>query len=174
MTGSGDRPAAAGVLALALAACASDAGTTEPEVGAAPAPFLAFSDDFRDYSKWDSRRIEGAAEGVHAAGPRTLYVKLPRGKGGAYPVGAIIVKEMNAEGGKVFAMAKRGAGFNPSGAREWEWFEIVKGETGAPAIKWRGVGPPAGETYGGDASGGCNACHAGAAAHDYVMSRELW
>lgn len=171
MTG---RHASAALAALSLAACASEAHAPEVEVGAPPAPYLAFSDDFRDYTRWDSRRIDGAAEGSHPAGPRTIYVKAPRGKGGAYPVGAIIVKEMNTADGKTFAMVKRGAGFNATGARDWEWFEIVKGETGAPAIKWRGVGPPAGESYGGDAAGGCNACHAGAAAHDYVMSRELW
>jgi hypothetical protein len=35
---------------------------------------------------------------------------------------------------------------------------------------WRGLNAPAGESYGGDPFGGCNACHELAAANDYVRS----
>ena len=58
-------------------------------------------------------------------------------------------------------MVKRGGGFN-AGLPGWEWFELVNLDDGSDGVKinWRGFGPPDGsETYGGDASSGCNTCH---------------
>ena len=114
--------------------------------------------------------------------PKTLFYKVPSFAGvqdagvREFPVGTIIVKE--TDGGelaarKVFAMVKRGGGYNVSGARNWEWFELDNLEGGTVRIRWRGVGPPAGEGYGGDKNGGCNTCHAGAVANDYVISANL-
>ena len=86
-----------------------------------------------------------------------------------FPVGTAIV-EVRASG-IIFAAVKRGADFNATGAKNWEWFELL--ETPDVVIKWRGVGPPAGEMYGGDPNGGCNACHTRCGGtNDYVCSPE--
>lgn len=159
---------------VALVGCASSAsdGAAEDPPGL-PAPYLAFSSDFKGYPGWRSARFDGGAEGLHTAGTRTVYVKGTRGPSGRFPVGTIIVKEIASADAKTFAMVKRGAGFNAKGARDWEWFELVKNDDGSPLVKWRGVGPPSGESYGGDPNG-CNACHGAAEAHDYVLSPALW
>jgi hypothetical protein len=76
--------------------------------------------------------------------------------------------------GQTFAMAKRGAPFNALGATGWEWFELVESaQSTTPAIKWRGIAPPAGETYAGVMGGACNTCHALGSANDFVPSAEL-
>ncbi len=159
-------------LGLLIAGCASSDGAAEDPPGL-PAPYLAFSSDFAGYTGWRSARFEGGAEGLHAAGARTVYVNRGRGPSGRFPVGTIVVKEIAAADAKTFAMVKRGADFNAKGAKDWEWFELVKNDDGSPLVKWRGVGPPSGESYGGDPSG-CNGCHSAAAAHDYVLSPALW
>ena len=60
-----------------------------------------------------------------------------------------------------FAMVKRGGGYNAQGASGWEWFELqnLTDGSGGVQIVWRGLGPPAGEVYGGDPNAGCNTCH---------------
>jgi hypothetical protein len=71
----------------------------------------------------------------------------------------------------IHAMAKRGSGFNASGALGWEYFELLLSKQGAPYILWRGAKPPAGEMYQmllGSMNverpmtndGDCNGCHA--------------
>jgi hypothetical protein len=78
----------------------------------------------------------------------------------------MIVKELSFT---TFAMVKRGADYNASGAVGWEWFELTRDANGSARIKWRGQGPPAGETY--SAAGQtCNDCHKAAAANDSVMT----
>lgn len=50
--------------------------------------------------------------------------------------------------------------------------QVAAPEDGRPeadSLLWRGVGPPNGDTYGGDMNG-CNLCHAACAANDYVSS----
>jgi hypothetical protein len=71
----------------------------------------------------------------------------------------------------LFAMVKRGCGFNAGGAFGWEFMELTEHAGGADVL-WRGVGPPAGETYGGDPNG-CNSCHAGCSGNDSVCSSKL-
>jgi hypothetical protein len=75
--------------------------------------------------------------------------------------------------GTIFASAKRGADFNTDGASGWEWFELLEATDGTVSIKWRGVGPPVGEVYGGDGQAGCNACHSMYVPNDYVASPKL-
>jgi len=73
----------------------------------------------------------------------------------------------------VFAMVKRGGGFNAEGAKEWEWFELHNEANGGVTIVWRGVGPATGDAYGGVSTGGCNTCHGGAWRTDFAFSPKL-
>lgn len=163
------------------APCAAQAST----VTASPAPFgattfTAFAQNFAGFRAWASMpgiSSHAGGTGLHGDGEMTVYInRLPPHGAGEFPVGTIIVKESN--GGDVrdrqlFAMVKRGGTFNATGARGWEWFEL-EGQCGdEPLISWRGVGPPAGEKYGGDANGGCNACHANQAENDFVRTDGL-
>lgn len=75
--------------------------------------------------------------------------------------------------GQLFAMVKRGGGYNAVGALGWEWFELAERKDGSVAIKWRGLSAPSGESYGNDPHGTCNACHERAKANDFVKSPAL-
>jgi len=127
-----------------------------------PSVFLAFSADFCGYHAWKHYDVTSDAKlaGIHDGSTVTEYINaLPRGGSTAFPVGTIIVKE--ATGGTIahelFAMVKRGGGFNV-GAPGWEWFDLKNDGEGVDIV-WHGFGPPAGDTYGGDAKAGCNTCH---------------
>jgi hypothetical protein len=139
------------VTALALAAC----GTTDPEPTGDT--FIAFSSSFTDFRSWTSFHSDGPAEGTQPAeilGPRTEYINmLPASGSTEFPVGTIIIEAMETESHHIVAAVKRGGGYN--GGRNWEYFEIKENPT---AIIWRGLGPPNGESYGGDPEG-CNTCH---------------
>lgn len=160
----------AALAAGVLGACGSSGGPA----GDAPETFLAFSSTFAAFRSWPSFHSDGPAnDGTFPAdvlGPRTQYINAPPPHGASeFPVGTMIVEAR--ESGKIFAGVKRGGGFNTGGARNWEWFEL----SDAPVtIVWRGVGPPLGDTYGGDPNGGCNACHMKCGANnDYVCSPRL-
>ncbi len=68
---------------------------------------------------------------------------------------------------------KRGGGYN-SGAPGWEWFDLALLDDASDGVRivWRGVGPPAGETYGGDPAAGCNSCHV-ACDNDAICAKPL-
>lgn len=145
--------------------------------------FVAFAGHFQGYQRWTATPgipnpdFGTAVTGtVHDLGPMTVYVNRPPTAGAAaFPVGTIVVKEATTGplGERtVFAMVKRGGGFNDTGALGWEWFELVNGCDGVQIV-WRGVGPPAGEKYGGDAASGCNACHAMGKGNDFVLTKGL-
>jgi len=146
--------------------------------GGASAPtgdtFIAFSSTFADYATWNHDHSDGPAPGTQpdaVLGPREQYINtLPPADAIEFPIGTAIV-EVRASG-TIFAGVKRGGNFNPGGAVNWEWFELLQSPD--VVIKWRGVGPPAGEMYGGDPDGGCNSCHAQCGAtNDYVCSPYL-
>lgn len=155
-------------------------GATEAPTGAAT--FVAFATHFQGYQRWSSApgvpdpSLVGIVDTVHTTGPMTVYVnRLPAAGAKEFPIGTIIVKEVTtgALGERtVFAMVKRGGGFNEGGATNWEWFELQNSCNGVQ-ILWRGVGPPAGEKYGGDATGGCNTCHANGKSNDFVLTKDL-
>ena len=140
------------------------------------APFVAFESDFQDFHSWESFAItmDIAPGNDHLNGPRHLFLnKRPPAGSHEFPVGTIMVKESDGDdptARHIFAMVKRGADFNVGGALNWEWFELANASSGAVVIKWRGFGPSNGDAYGGDATGGCNACHKTAAASDYVFT----
>lgn len=170
------RQAACFFLLVATAACASSDGDADPS--GSGETFLAFPTSFQNYKSWEKFAVAApVSNDVHTAGPRTEYLnKRPPKQSKAFPVGTIIVKEL--EDGpeadrKVFAMVKRGGTYNAEGARGWEWFELKNGAGGAVSINWRGLGPPSGEGYGGDKDGGCNTCHGASRDNDFVTSPGL-
>jgi hypothetical protein len=159
------------VLLSGAAACGASPAAPEGDGGT----FVAFGSDFQGFRSWTRQTLENPAPGgaTHVAGTRSIYVNmLPPAGATEFPVGTIIVKTTDADG-KIFARAKRGGAFNARGAAGWEWFELVEDAQGQVAIRWRGLGPPLGETYGGDPNAGCNMCHKLAAANDYVLAPGL-
>jgi hypothetical protein len=175
--------AAAAALTLgALLASTGCGGGGDADPAAQGGTFLAFASAFEGFRAWPSTPLSGEpiAGSPHTSGPRVVYVnRAPAAGSTAFPVGTVIVKELAgtaAAPAKIFAMVKRGGGFNSAGAAGWEWFELHS-TSAAPerpvAIVWRGVGPPLGEVYGGDPNGGCNGCHTRARASDFVQTRGL-
>lgn len=160
--------------------------------------FTAFASDFEGFHDWPSAPARPAAtlpavpggDGVDAATPAdagvsdggvhtlplTVYWKVPPPLPGSttFPLRTIIVKETSEAdptARKIFAMVKRGGDFNPTGAVDWEWFELQNAVDGGAVINWRGYGPPSGsgDVYGGNPTI-CNTCHLIAAANDDVWS----
>jgi hypothetical protein len=138
--------------------------------------FVAVASDFRGFHSWDSYDVTAGAAlaGIHDGSTVTEYlIEAPPHGSKEFPIGTIIVKE--ATGGTIahelFAMVKRGGGFN-DGAPGWEWFDLSPTKDDSVAIVWRGFGPPVGDTYGGDASAGCNTCHT-ACGNDAVCAKPL-
>jgi hypothetical protein len=151
-------------------ACGTSSAAPEGDGGT----FTAFGSDFQGFESWTKQTIENGLPGgaTHIAGTRSIYInELPPAGATEFPVGTLIVK-VTADG-KIFARAKRGGTFNARGAAGWEWFELVEDAQGQVAIRWRGLGPPLGETYGGDPNAGCNMCHKLATANDYVLAPGL-
>ncbi len=166
------------VLSAGSAASCAPADDSSSTTGDSPTTLLAFATTFKGFRTWNAYPVEHPTSNVvHLAGPRTEYInKLPPDGSKSFPVGTIIVKEMD-DGAladrKIFAMVKRGGGYNSEGAKDWEWFELQNLDEASVKIIWRGVGPPAGEMYGGDPNASCNSCHKTAAANDFVQSTEL-
>lgn len=165
-----------GFLGVLLAAACSGAGGAPDETQGGGA-FLAFANDFSGYHSWEAFDVtEGAAAtGIHDGSTLTAYLShRPESGSEAFPVGTMIVKEPTGgtEPPHIFAMAKRGAGYNAN-VPGWEWFELENLGDGSDGVRlvWRGVGPPAGEMYGGDPNAGCNTCHS--ACPDGVCSPPL-
>ena len=148
---------------LAAAACSSDGGGEEPQDTSEI--FLAATRDFNGYHGWPGHDVtdEATLIGIHDLSTVIAYLnQAPEPGSTEFPLGTVIVKEATggSEEHQLFAMAKRGGGFN-SGAPGWEWFELENLDEAKDTVKivWRGFGPPLGEEYGGDAKGGCNSCH---------------
>ncbi len=165
-------------LLLAAAIGAACSGESSGDDASASTCFLAFDAAYAGFRSWSSHTFDvGVAgdAGLHVGGPRTEYVnRLPPAGSTSFPIGTVIVKEVGAgdpANHRLFAMVKRGCNFNASGATGWEFMEIREASTGA-GIVWRGVGPPAGENYGGDPNG-CNACHGACRDNDSVCSAHL-
>lgn len=160
-------------LAVLVMACGPAPVTPPPEES-----FIAFEADFTGYRTWEPFPLDGTAQApAHLAGHRVVYLKKrpPAGATG-WPVGTIIVKEFTQAAlvdRQVFAMVKRGGSYNLTGATGWEWWELKNSDEQTAKKTWRGVGPPSGENYGGDPTGGCNVCHSGAKANDFVQSIQL-
>lgn len=165
-------------LVSAGAGCGGGGGSGDDAAsGSSATTFIAFAKDFAGYHDWQSYDVTGDADlaGIHDGSTVTEYINhLPPSGLSEFPLGTIIVKE--ATGGTIphelFAMVKQGQGFNDA-LPGWFWFELENRDDGSVGIIWEGVGPPDGETYGGDPNaGGCNACHLGCG-NDGVCAKPL-
>ena len=159
---------AASVLSLVLAACGGNAASVD-----GGDTFVAFNDAFAPFRTWtmvhDELLDPDMTLPAGVAGPRDQYInKLPPAGSTEFPIGTIIV-EVRTDTGKIFVSVKRGGDFNPTGALNWEYFELTENPV---MYLWRGVGPPDNDTYGGDVNG-CNSCHRQCAANDYICSPKL-
>lgn len=146
--------------------------------------FVAFSSHFSGFRSWPSmpgvapgapQPPEAGDGGIHPTHLTTYISARPPAGSTAFPVGTLIVKEPGDEPlatRRSFAMVKRGGGYNVTGARDWEWFELSSLDEETVSIAWRGFGPPNGESYGGSPTV-CNDCHALNAANDYVWTQGL-
>jgi hypothetical protein len=181
----------ASVLAVGALACGAGGGAGAADAGpddgcsdiaaiAAGTPFIAVDSSWKPFRTWPSFPSDGPADDgtfpPDVLGPRTQFINcVPKHGATEFPIGTMIAEVRQT--GKIFAAAKRGGGYNSTGAVNWEWFELTEDPTTTLApvhIFWRGFGPPIGDTYGGDATGGCNACHkACGAANDYACSPRL-
>jgi hypothetical protein len=166
-------------LAVSAAACGPVDSTDGDSSGGS---FMAFASSFSGYHAWKSFHLDHGtqADGVHDVNaPLTAYLREMPPKGAtSFPVGTIIVKEVE-EGPiaerQVFAMVKRGGGYNPDGAVGWEWFELNRNPGAGDTVRivWSGVQPPEGDEYSHGEAGACNGCHMGAKRNDYVWSAPL-
>ena len=177
------------IVALTSSVLLSPGGCQKPSQRALPAraPFIALERDFQGFERWTKVNLEGrpAVGATHSAGDAHEYInQLPPAGSHTFPVGTILVKTMKSErpaagagalarGTDVFAMVKRGAGYNGKGTPGWEWFELRRRANETFGIVWRGINPPDGEGYGREVSGGCNGCHQKAAKNDYVHALAL-
>ena len=133
--------------------------------------FIAFNTSFEPFRTWTMVHddLEDAALPPGVAGPRDQFIDmLPPAGSTEFPIGTIIV-EVRTDTGKIFASVKRGGDFNANGARNWEYFELQENPV---MYIWRGLGPPLGDTYGGDPNG-CNNCHVQCAGNDDICSPKL-
>ena len=162
-------------IVIVLAACGGSQGDDTSDV------FIAFPSTFQPFRTWTSFHSDGPTDdGTYPAdvlGPREQYINMVPPHGSTeFPIGTVIVEVRESGTMKIFGAVKRGGDYNATGAKNWEWFELqeASGPGSAVTIVWRGVGPPAGDMYGGDPNGGCNSCHAMCgASNDFVCSAQL-
>lgn len=158
-------------LSLALGGCGDD--TT-----AEPGTFVAFQQNFAPYRTWTSLDVGNIAVGGHPEGHAVVYANNPVPSGCAWPVGTILVKEVQITSDRtqweLFAMVKRGGSYDSNPAAGWELFTLGLTPTGTPVITGRGVNPGA-DMYSGAGGGGCNGCHGTPSAHafDSVLTTAL-
>jgi len=167
---------------VALSPLGCSAGSGDAADAGATGPFVAFTSDFSGFHSWPSTPGVGpvgappppsAADGGVHTGHLTTYINRQPSHGStSFPVGTIIVKEPDdaplAER-QIFAMVKRGGGYNESGATDWEWFELRNVDENDVTIVWRGIGPPGGEAYAATPNL-CNDCHGMARDNDFVWT----
>ena len=165
-----------------------------------PPAFVAYASDFCGYHSWRHFDTTGGAKagGIHDGSTVTEYLnRAPPHGSTSFPVGTIIVKEVTPgpphdvdaaghDGGfvvggqahELFAMVKYDSGtFNSAGPAlpGWAWYDLKntnKGDDSVTVTWGPNTGPPAGDMYGGNAAGGCNACHT-ACGNDAVCAKPL-
>lgn len=149
-----------------------------PPVG----PRIAFGRDFEGFTGWRAYPLpdESLTDGHLSSPSRTLYIdREPPPEGQPFELGTIVIKTIE-EGPPsewvVHAMAKRGGGYNPDGAVDWEFFDLHLEDDEQVAIAWRGTGDD-GVLYFDPTTGdrlACNSCHAFGGELDYVFSRAVF
>jgi hypothetical protein len=173
---------AAALLLLAPLVACEDAGP----VGDV---FIALQSDFAPFQTWQKKLLgDGPLEG-HPAGPRVGYLKQAAPPGATeYPVRSMIVKTVERgatpQEWDIFALVKRGGGYNLAGAKNWEFFTLKINPAGIPIIVARGLNPADADADGGPGHGyadpgmtgiTCNRCHGvvGTEQHDHILSAVL-
>jgi hypothetical protein len=173
--------AGAAVCLCAFLGCTSGSGAA---ADAGSTPFIAFASDFAGFHSWPSTPGVGPAGapnpseatdgGIHS-GPMTTYInKKPPHGSTSFPIGTIIVKEQNDPqllDRQIFAMVKRGGGYNVAGATNWEWYELKNLDANDVEIIWNTV-PLSSESYASNPNV-CNNCHVLAQANDFVWTAGL-
>jgi hypothetical protein len=169
------------VLALLLAVGCGGSGSGDSDADASTG-FVAYESSFQGFEQWssaaanpsDAGLIQG--DGLHVGPLKVFWNEAPPHGATAFPVGTIIVKESEQiQPGErvIFAMVKRGDGFNSGGANGWEWYSLEEADDGSITILWSGVVPPPGETYANQTIGVCNGCHTKATSNDSVFDTAL-
>jgi hypothetical protein len=175
--------------ALPFAAClsctsASDAPAESGDGGGLcsgwPEPGVAFTSNFTGFHAWSNAAAvgpDGSTDGLHGVGPLRVYWNAAPPHGATeFPQCTIIVKETEETDVTqriVFAMVKRGAGYNTSGANGWEWWSLQNNADGTVSELWNGTIAPGGETYANQPIGDCNGCHAMVSKNDSVWDTAL-
>ncbi len=118
-------------VALGLVACgpetppSADGGSPGDSSCTEAGPFLAVQSSFEGFSSWTRFDLgaDAGGDGLGDVGDRVVYVnQLPGHGSDAFPVGTILVKTAGwgtASPGPTFAMVKRGACYDPLGAKGW-------------------------------------------------------
>jgi hypothetical protein len=168
------------LLLVTLVACEGHGAAPAPPPPPPPGPgdtFLAFASTFQGFRTWPSFHSDGPPAGSYpedVLGPRTQYINRRPAHGlKTFPVGTVIVEARESGARKIFAAVKRGGGYNARGALDWEWFELNEAADGDVSLAWRGLGPPAGQTYGHGGASTCNECHANCPVNDSICSAQL-
>lgn len=156
-----------------LAGCGTPTAT--PDAGPLNPTYIALARDFDGFEQWERFDLGPQPAGsVHSAGPRSVFLRARPPKGAsAFPVGTLLVKVLHTDGGtpgEIFAMAKRGGGYNAEAAG-WEWFQLEP-EAQPRIMIWRGEQPPAKAGYAGGPAGACNECHV-EGGNDHVLTPTL-
>ncbi len=167
------------VIVFALASCSAPT-PVDPRQG--PGTFIAFDQDFAGYRSWQTFDLGVMTPPGHPMGQQVLFASRP------LPVGAtrfedrtIIIREIRSDPDPtkwdLFAMARRGGGYNASGAVDWEFFILSLDSQGVPHIVSRGISPSETSTSPYHPGEGitCNTCHGNDDARrgDCVLSQEL-
>jgi hypothetical protein len=156
--------------------------TAASNSGADSGVFVATASSFSGFHSWYStpgvgppgapNPSEATDGGVHAGTMTTYINQKPPSGSTEFPVGTIIVKEENnvpLTSRQIFAMVKRGGGYNTSGAVNWQWFELHNNTDGETVtIVWQTI-PIASEPYAANPNL-CNDCHVMAKSNDYVWT----
>jgi hypothetical protein len=175
------RALGAGALLVALpfgAAAGCSAASSPPAAGQV---FIAYSTDFAGFRTWQSTPgvAPGAPQpgdgGVHSGSLTTYINHMPPKGSTSFPVGTIIVKEPNdppLTERQIFAMVKRGGGYNSDGANNWEWFELRNVDMTNVEVLWGGSEPIGSESYASNPNL-CNDCHMMNSKNDFVWTQGL-
>jgi len=174
----------AGALALAALAGCRGSPAAVSDAGAGGATFVAQAGDFQPFRSWRSVALGSQPNSADPPGRRVAFVSAaPDAAAHRYPIGSMIVKAIentsDPHGWDLFAMAKRGGDFDPSGTHDWEFFLLRLEADDAIAILSRGTvlddPTDAGAAYGSVGAIFCSACHGalGTDATDHVLSPEL-
>lgn len=164
---------------IALLACVASCGAEPP---ADTTAFIALDRDFQGFRAWPRVPLSAVSAGGHPEGPgQYVYVSRARPSGARdFAVGTMLVRTFELPtltSWEIFAMAKRGGGFNADGDAGWEFFRLRLDAQGRVVIVARGIAPRTDtvDTYSTGDHAGCNACHgtADARVYDGLLSLAL-